>query len=46
MRQIIAQIVQPVISQAAQEASERFIRSLPFSQFERTEYNVRWDSEE
>jgi len=46
INQILPQIIQPVINQAAQEAAKRFIHSLPYSRFERFEYNIRWDSEE
>ena len=46
VNQLIPQIMQPIIDHAAQVAAKKFIESLPSSQFERIEYNVKWDTEE
>lgn len=46
IEQILPAIVQPIIKQAAAEAAELFRKSLPSAQFERTDYNGGWHTEE
>lgn len=43
IQNILPAIAQPIIQQAAAEAAQLFLKSLPSAQFERYEYNVRWE---
>lgn len=46
IKQLLPNIIQPVISHVAQEVTDKFIRSLPDVQFARIEYNEKWHNEE
>lgn len=44
--QMMPQILNPIIQNAAEQAAEKFLQALPYSHFERIEYNVKWEQEE
>ncbi len=46
IQQIFETTMKPIIDHAASKAAEAFIKSLPLAHFERTDYNLRWESEE
>lgn len=46
VEQMLPTVVRPMIREAANEVTEKFIETLPYGQFERVEYNSGWTTEE